>query len=349
MKDDNNNFPAKKWINKGLSIVLILTLLSSGLIMFNSTKHHGLPDLRGFNYWALGGTCLILIISWLIEALRIRLIVKGLGENISFSKMLGINLVTLFTGNITPFCSGGIPTQIYLLCQAGIQAGKASAIVTLRVIISTLLFTIFSPFLLIFFYKQLPLGLIRQIIGIAIPLAALFSLILIMVIIKPELINHLLKQIFKSISRFKLATKLEPLITKIITELEIFRDSIQQFRNGLYFYLLILCSAGYWFAFFAIAPCLLLAFGVPYDPNTFMQTIIFQFLLVFLISYLPIPGGSGAMEFGLYSVLVFVPLQLRAIFILSWRFFSYYLSTFVGGIILLRILHHSRSNAETPN
>ncbi len=347
MKD--NNFPAKNWISKGLSIVLILTILSSGLILFNSTEHHGLPNLKHLNYWALAGTCLFLILSWLIEALRIQLIVKGLNEKISFGKVLGINLVTLFTGNITPFYSGGIPTQIYLLCQDGIPAGKASAIVTLRVIISTLLFTVFSPFLLIFFYKQLPVGMIRQIVGIAIPLAVIFSLLLIAIIIKPELVNSLIKKFFKSISRFKLAIKLEPLIIKILKELELFRESIQQFRNGLYFYLVIICSAGYWFAFFAIAPCLLLVFGIPYDPNTFMQTIIFQFLLVFLISYLPIPGGSGAMEFGLYSVLVFVPLQLRAIFILSWRFFSYYLSTFIGGVILLRILHRTRSNSETPN
>ena len=256
--------------------------------------------------------------------------------------MLRINLATHFTGNVTPFSSGGVPTQIFLLCQNGIKPGKASAIVTIRVIMTTLLFTLVSPILLFFYYAKFPAGLLHRVIIMAIPLACLLSIALIIFIIKPKLAQTIFGCLISRVQSIKFCAKLNPLLTNFLVELEVFHQSIKIFRKDLNFFLVILCTWLYWIIFFAIAPLLMFAFGFN-ATEVFLESILFQFILVFILAYLPVPGGSGIMELGLYSVFIFIPLQFRAIFILVWRLLSYYVSTLIGGIILLRIINRITS------
>jgi uncharacterized protein (TIRG00374 family) len=337
----------QKWFRGGASLVLILTLCSSGMIILNSFPRNAQTLWHHFNYPFLLLACLALVFSWLIEAARIWLIASGLGEKISLLQILNINLATSFIGNITPFYSGGIPTQIYLLTQSGIQPGRSSAIVTIRLVISTLLFTVFAPFLLFFTHQSFSFGLIRQVILVAIPISALISVLLIAFIIKPKLAQNLVTHLLKLLHRSRFSAKIEPFAAKFLTELEIFHNSIKKFRKAFKFYLVIITTFLYWVCFFSVAPLLMQAF----DLNTagmFLQSILLQFILFFIMAYLPIPGGSGVMELGLFSLLSFVPLQLRALLILMWRFLSYHLSTLVGGIILLRIINR-RPSVDFPN
>ncbi len=343
----STTLPIKSWFKKGLSLVLILTLLSSWFLFCSSSSTEGWFNWNNLNYWGLLMAFAALIGSWLIEAVRIRLIASGLGETISFTKVLGINLATLFTGNVTPFSSGGVPTQIYLLCQQGVQPGKASAIVTLRVIMTTLLFTLFSPILLIFYHTKFPFGLLHRITTVAIPLSCLLSIGLISFIIKPKIAHYLFSFLIKCLKFTKLSHKIQPLLEKFLKELEVFHQSIKAFRKGINFYLVVLCTFLYWATFFSIAPLMMFAFGFN-ATEVFVESILFQFILVFVLAYLPVPGGSGIMELGLYSVFVFIPLHFRAIFIFAWRLVSYHLATLVGGIILLRIINRPAQPAGFP-
>ncbi|MGD8400034.1 MAG: lysylphosphatidylglycerol synthase transmembrane domain-containing protein [Bacillota bacterium] len=337
----------QKWLRGGASLVLVLTLCSTAVIMINSFPKDA-PNLwRQFNYPFLLLACLALVCSWLIEAMRIWLIASGLGEKISLLQILNINLATSFIGNITPFYSGGIPTQIYLLTQSGIQPGRSSAIVTIRLIISTLMFTMFAPFLLFFTHQRFAVGPIRQVTLVAIPIAALISVLLITFIIKPKLAQIIVTPLLNLGRRSRFGAKIQPFATKLLTEVEVFHNSIKEFRQALNFYLVILSTFLYWVSFFAVAPLLMQAFGLN-TSGLFLQCIVLQYLLFFIMAYLPIPGGSGVMELGLFSILSFVPLQLRAILIIAWRFLSYHLSTLVGGIILLRLINR-RPSAEFPN
>ncbi|HYH05276.1 MAG TPA: lysylphosphatidylglycerol synthase transmembrane domain-containing protein [Bacillota bacterium] len=337
----------QKWFRGGFSLVLILTLCSSALILINSIPKNVDSLWKNLNYPVLVLAFVALVFSWLIEAVRIWLIASGLGEKISLLKILNINLATSFIGNITPFYSGAVPTQIYLLTQNGIQAGRSSAIVTIRLIVSTLIFTLFAPFLLFSYHKTFSAGIMQIVISVAIPISALISLLLIVFIIKPKVAKYLVNYLLKLLHRTRLSSKITPFVTKFLNELEIFHDSIKEFRKAFNFYLVILTTFGYWVCFFAVAPLLMQAFGLN-TPGMFVKSILLQFILFFIMAYMPVPGGSGIMELGLFSVLSFVPIQIRAILILVWRFLSYHLSTLVGGIILLRIINR-RPSVEFPN
>jgi len=341
--------PIKSWCKKGLSLVLVFTVISSSYLFLKSATTRNFVHWDKLNYWAILIACLALVASWFIEALRIRLIASGLGSRISLMKVLSINMATAFTGNVTPFNSGGVPTQIYLLCQCGIQPGKASAIVTIRVIFTTLLFTLLSPLLLTFYYTKFSTGLVHQITTVAIPVAYLLTVFLIAFIIKPKIARYLVSFIIKCLKSGKLGAKLEPVLTKALNEIEIFHESIRMFRKGLNFYFVIILTFLYWATFFSIAPLLMYVFNYN-ATEVFLESILFQFVLVFVLAYLPIPGGSGIMELSLFSVFVFIPLHVRAFFILIWRFLSYYLSTIIGGFVLLRIINRPADpTAVLPN
>ncbi|NLW45970.1 MAG: flippase-like domain-containing protein [Firmicutes bacterium] len=341
-------FPLKKLLIKGLSLVIILAIASSIFLFASSISSGNFPKLNRLKYPALGVAILSLLLSWLAEGLRVKLIADGLGEPIPFVKLLGINLASSFTGNVTPFNSGGVPTQIFLLCRIGLAPGKAGALVTIRMVVTTLLFTIVSPFLILFYHARFSFGILRHVTTIAIPLAIILSIGLVIFIIKPKLVSNLLLKILNSLKLGRLGYKIGPYLERLTLEVEIFQRSIKEFRNWVNIILILLLTILYWFLFFGIAPLLMYAFGLN-PAGKITEIILLQFILIFVLAYIPIPGGTGVMELSLYSLLVFIPLQFRAVFIFIWRFLSYYLSTFVGGVVLLKILNSRIQSAATPD
>jgi len=341
---------ARKWFRSGVSIVLTLTLLSSALLLLNTVRSQEGFVLPKINYAALIPAFLLLLTSWMVEAVRVWLIAAGLGEKIPLRQIININLASTFIGNITPFYSGGVPTQIYLLCQSGIKPGKSSAIVTLRVIISTLLFTLLAPVLLFFYHAKFSFGLLRQVTLAAIPVAAIISFLLIAFIIRPKLANSLALIPLNLIKSAKFHRIIEPFLKKFLNELDIFHESVGEFRKGFYFFLVIAATFAYWLCFFAIAPSLIYAFNTRPTATIIFKSILLQFILIFIVAYLPVPGGSGLMELGIFTLFNFIPQPVRAFFILIWRFISYHLITFVGGIIMLNIINRPQLKAaeDTP-
>lgn len=339
------HFPAfiEKWFRPGITIIMTISLISSAALVLISSRQEGAwAHFTTLNYLGIILAIIALLMSWLCEALRLKIIAGGLGEPISFKKLFNINLISTFTGNITPYASGGIPTQVFLLCKSGAQPGKASALVTLRVIFSALLFTLLVPVLLTLFRSQLDLGWAHQLITIAIPLSCLASLALIALIINPRLAKYLL--IFpiwlcKKIPG--LSVKVEPHIRKILRQVVIFHRSIKQFRCKRNFIFVFLTTFLYFFALFSIAPAIIFAFGIG-SQDIYVKCILLQFVLTFITAYLPIPGGSGVMEAGFLSMFLFIPIQIRGFIALIWRLISYHVPTFTGGVILLRLIN-SRS------
>jgi uncharacterized protein (TIRG00374 family) len=96
----------------------------------------------------------------------------------------------------------------------------------------------------------------------------------------------------------------------------------------------------YWIISLSIAPAVLKGFGVNIG-NRIFRLLLLEFAILFLVSFIPIPGGSGFTEMGLYSLFSFyLPKHLLAVSVAIWRFLSYYLTTLIGGLFFLRYLMH---------
>jgi uncharacterized membrane protein YbhN (UPF0104 family) len=68
--------------------------------------------------------------------------------------------------------------------------------------------------------------------------------------------------------------------------------------------------------------------------------VVFLFLTYFLISYLPIPTGSGVSELGFGSILAFfgLPDPIRTVILVVWSFLCVQIYTILGGAFFLGAL-----------
>lgn len=263
-------------------------------------------------------------------------------------------MATLFSGNITPFTSGGAPTQVYLLHRSGISLGKSTAVVTLRMVLSTLFFTIGGPILIFLFQhellNQLNLTAFAVPIRIALFLALGFSVGIVFILWRPSRGNTFADWLFglKWVQRL-LGDRTASWRAAFTKEMGEFNDALLLIRKKpLQLFWILVYTLVYWIIFFSIAPAILLGFGLSIRSE--LTWIIFlQFVLLFLLSFIPIPGGSGVAELGFYSVFAFfVPKHILAIFVAIWRLLSYHLSTLVGGVFFLKLIGSKSREADLP-
>lgn len=85
----------------------------------------------------------------------------------------------------------------------------------------------------------------------------------------------------------------------------------------------------------------------------FVDVLLLQTLIIFLLYFAPTPGGSGAAELLSAAVMsVYVPRELTPSYILLWRLFVGYLTLGVGSFVFWRWLklweEHAKSDASVP-
>lgn len=342
--------PSSRFIRNGALIAFGISLITLVAMLWTNATPKMWRGLTKFNPAALILVVGLVLLSWFIECLRVQLISRVLGERLTFRSIFSINLATVFTGNITPFTSAGAPTQVYLLHKKGLSVGRATAVVTLRMAITTLCFTIGGPVLICIFQgeilRRLSLQAWARPIQILILLTLAFSVGLIFILMRPAKGESLANWLFGiQWLRRLLGDKADSLHHAFLRELREFHDSLLLItqEKKLHLVVAMLYTFLYWIVYFSIAPAILLGFGIPLQSN-WLWFIILQFVLNFLVSFIPIPGGSGVAEMGFYSVFAFfVPKHLLALFVALWRIISYHLSTFVGGVFFLKLFKQKES------
>lgn len=332
------------FLRKGVTISLAIGLLTMGGLLFSSTSAatwYSLRTIHPKNILLMFG---VVILSWLLEAWRVKIIARLLDESIDFFDMLRINLASIFSGNITPLYSGSVPTQVYLLHQYGISLGKASAIVTIRLSFTSLLVAVGGPLLLFLFKEQFlaAIGLtsLTSLVNYFLLLALAFAALLLLLLFRPRKGESLVKKIFGfKFVRQILGAKADLLCQKLLTEGEEFRACLgtlfmEKTLPVLFVFFLTFCS---WLSTLLIAPVVMMAFGVNVQ-DKIIRIVLLECVIHFLLSFVPIPGGSGVAEIGFFSLFaIYLPKHLQAISVTLWRLFSYHLNTLVGGVCFLRL------------
>lgn len=312
-------------------LLLALALSGGGIIFLYAFTKEGTPLLI-FRSMRPQGLLLALSLVpglWLTEALRMKRITAILGGELSLGQVFWVNLTASFLSAVTPFGSGGPPGQAYFFYRFGLPPEKSLAAVTARVLLTYFFFALIAPLALI-----LTQGLLNFSPGVkyAVYLTALaipaLSFLFFFVILRSKavslflqglLVLPFLKKLFRN-RRERFATGLERFNQKI--DLFVKGGGEKLFAPFLYTFI-------YWSLFFALAPVLLWSLGQDVPWATVLG---YQVTYYFLISCVPLPGGSGVAELGLASLFApLLPSFLLAGFVATWRFFTYYLNILVGG------------------
>ncbi len=249
---------------------------------------------------------------------------------------MNATLLCKYYDNITPLGSGGQPFEIYYLRKKGIPVGVASGVplvsyaldrIAYVFIVATVLITYgfgeISTFLTI-------LCIIGLVINAAIPAALLFFSVLPKT---AESVAGFVSRIAKALHLTKDAELFKHKITDSIKE---YAECIKYFlkKSKLRMFVGFLLSALYFLTLYSIP-----FFTIRMSGTTGIRWgEIFSLCVICYtsVAILPTPGGSGGAELSFRSIFARF-LQGGKLFwgIMSWRLFSYYLSIFVGIVLII--------------
>mgnify|MGYP000890492167 FL=1 len=334
---------------KNLMWVIISILISfitvAAIIHFTVTPEE-IDRIKHLNIKYVLLMILMMFSTWFVDALKIRHLLGIMGEKVPFLTIYTSNVASHFLGAITPFQSGALPALVYYLNKReNVKVTKGIAAVTGRLLYSLMFFGIVPLVLTIFFYKKLGLTLPLRIIAIVVSVF-LFLLLLGLgyLLSNPHLIERMTVKIGYSslIKRMTIKKSRDKWILMIIKQI---RDYSKNFKTILSLgpkvtVVQLVYTGIFWFIFFNYATVLMIAIGIPTNWFKIMarQTIFYS-----ILTYNPIPSGSGVVELGYAAIFAnLVPRSLLGIFVGMWRFFSFYLYVIVSGIVFSLTLRFLR-------
>ena len=329
-------------LRKGLIIFILLAFGMNAFIILKSVDKQTIRSLLDANKYKLFLALLAVFGAWLCEAGRFCALAKAAHEHISLPLGIALTWLNYFGSAVTPMQSGGGPFQVYALYKKGVPVGKGIAITLIRTTLTILILTLSVPAALLLDSEILAdnkflEGLVFYAFIVILATWAFVAF----TILKPELIRSLSHMIIMWLRRFNLVKSNRGVI-------KIFQWLDKEIDNYILNFRIAFHSGKRWLAvaavlsvlhllsLFSVLPALMSAVGLPFR---YAQTIAVQAVFMFVLYFVPTPGASGFAEGGgalLYSVLM--PENMAGVMAIICRFFTDYISIFMGVVVVIRML-----------
>lgn len=328
-------------VRKSFSLFLAFVAVSVVGLLFFSIDSATFAILKNANRSLLLLVMVLVVIGWVLDSLKFMSLARAAGERLSFKKTIPVVWINYFGSAITPMQSGGGPFQIYLLYRNGVSVGKSVAITLVRTIQIILMLALVVPFALIYepdFIRQHTV--MRWFVLYVILFIAAASFFIVVSVIRPNWIKYLSSGTLIRFRRYHIVKPrlLIRLARRINHEIDSYNVNIKLFlTSGKYWLLLsIFTAVVHLCVYLSIMPVLILATGFHVG---FFQCILVEALLLFLLYFVPTPGGSGAAEGGAAAVFaLFVPWNLAGVLAVAWRVLSEYTGVALGTVVAIRLL-----------
>ena len=328
---------------RGLYLSIAMSLGSLAVILALTVDEDTIGSVLRLRPGYLALAALMVLVLWLVEGLRIKIIAHTLGYHgkMRMRDAVRIYLVTYFFGGITPLAMAEWPVQIYVLCRIGLTAGESAAVSLVRTFLSKCLLVAAAAFLLFVDGRAAngsgPIFILFRYAFWVLTGTTAFYLLLMW---RSGLAQSVLRKL-QGFGRFQKLyarkPKLRKFVARLLAEATQFQETVCQInrKNGLHFFLPLLLTVLFWSVFYSIALVLLAGLGVTVDIRS---AIAWQIMIMLVIPYIPIPGGSGVAELGVATLFAaFVPSSVLGVFILAWRFFTYYLTLIIGAMLTFSV------------
>lgn len=323
-------------VKRNSLIVLSLTILMFYLILKDNFDNT-IAVLQTSNFgWIIVGLA-VFILSVFIESVVLKKIVCRYKKNYSLRKSFNLNIITKFFNGITPSSSGGQPFQIYELTKNNIKISDSTNIViefflvyqtslislSFFCYIVNLIFNIveFNNTLTILFYLGLFLNTLTLTLAIIVGRSKKVS-------------KKILLFITKVLFKLKIVKNQKKLIDKIEVSCNEFYEGYKELNKDKTFF--IKCIIIQLIALIIRFTVSLFIFkALELDNNiTFIECLIASIFAFLAGSYIPIPGGTGGMEYAYHSF--FNKFIIGAVLdscLILWRLISYIIPVLLGGLL----------------
>jgi uncharacterized protein (TIRG00374 family) len=332
-------------IKPGLTIFLSLSVLSALVIFFLGTGPGTWSSIGHIRpeYALLAG--LLMVSHWCFNALRFKILVNSLGNNVNFRVSLKAFIANIFVSAVTPSQTGGGPIQIYILNKAGVPIAKGftgclmGAVLTVFCLLtSTIVILIARPDLRVEFGGRLT--------GILISVVLVFGFLVLLFLLslfRTKLVKNLVGRTLLTLLRVVGTERRLAFTKRVLGGFDQYRECMSVFfrvrkQRLLLALLLSLASLS---ANSAISIVLLAGLNVEFNV---LNVYLAQFILFFIAYFGPTPGASGIAEFSTFWVLssLNVRSDILGVYTVMWRFFTSFIAVALGGLIILTLIREHR-------
>ena len=323
-------------VKRGVRLFLIILIITITLLLVFTVSRQTWGAIKKMSFVYL----IIALVLWflyvLFDGIRLQIIIHGItGRWINLVTSLEVILTGSFMAAVTPFQTGGLPVQLYILYKNKISLGKGTLALFLRGIFYALFIITLIPFLIPLYRSQVEQGSMKLLPTYSIIIYSVIIIGFFVIILKPRIIKRGLLKIFY---RRKKKTRVVRFIGKTFSEIEEMRKEFWRFtsKKGLHSlgaYIFTFLSS---IPYYSIAPLILYGLGIKVH---FFSVFFLQVFLILFTFFFPTPGGTGAVEGGFAALFATVaPRYILGVYTLIWRFFTSYITAIIGGFFTLKIL-----------
>lgn len=327
-------------LRRGFELSVLISLVAFGAILLYGNDFEAFLQSIGRIQWPwllLGVVAAAL--DWVGGGLRLWVTARVIHPETPLGGSIMAGGMSAWAGYLTPVQSGNGPMLVYTLRRYGVPVPVALTAALMTFIATVVFFAIVGP-LAIALGAGRSLGEHGNLLGLtlydlflgSLSLFAGIGLVLVVIIVFPGLVRDLIRRISDALGRrsSKVAARLE----SFQAGLDRAHASVVAFHSPrgwlAVFWAMLLTAVSHANKLLA-GYITLRALGITVN---FMDVLLLQTLIMFLLYFAPTPGGAGLAE--VLSALVmgiYVPRELTPLYILIWRLIVIHLTIVAGSIV----------------
>ena len=285
--------------------------------------------------WLIVGF-LCIIIYWFLKTLPLYYFTKSHKKSFTYKSAVILLLRTQFVNAITPFATGGQPYQVYYLNKEGVRSSTSTSIILENFIVYqiALVFLGIIAMLCNFLFHIFPHNdILTHLITLGFVINTLVIIVSFLVAFGKKINKKLVNIAIIILTKLKIVKNKEEKLAQWNESITNFHNSAKVLmKDKKLFFSMILVNLVALSILYMIPVFVLYAAG-DFSSVSVPLAVITSAYVMLIGSFVPIPGGTGGLEYGFVKFYgFFINGSLLSATMLIWRFITYYFGLIVGGI-----------------
>lgn len=273
---------------------------------------------------------------WFFKSVIFYKFTRKFNKDYKFTKAFKLQLMTNFFNAVTPFASGGQPFQIYSLKKQGIEITNATNIIVENFIVYQIALVTFGIISIIsnyFFHFFEDVGFLRQLVTMGFIINTLITLGLFVIAFTKGFNKIVVGWVINLLSKIKIVKNKEKTLENWNTYISNFHNGAKILVANKWFFIKAILCAILALACQYLIPVVLLYSTGDYTSFNGFESIVACSYVMLIGSFVPIPGGTGGLEYGFMAFYGnFISGTTLNVILILWRFVTYYLGLIIGAI-----------------
>ena len=336
----------KKIINM---LFLFLSIGITAIIILTEVDMQELYELLSrsiYKYLALA--FLSMMLFWVLDSFVMHKLISKIHGKVRYKDSLSVTLIGQLYNYLTPFASGGQPAQVYVMKSKNIPYSNATVVVIVKFLVFNITQICYSIILSIIKFNDLFRQgvIISSFIVIGITVNLVLVLAIAFIAYNQNIVKYIAFRVINILYRFKIVKYKIKHKRKVLIFVKEYTLGLRIVGKDYKFYLqLIFISIIQLTFFFLITVFVFMSLGE--TSFKVYNVVSYQAILRIAVSFVPIPGTTGAAEYG-FKVLFGKLFQKStvAIGLLLWRFITFYFGILFCGIVNLVVFSRKPPEKE---